>query len=259
MTSYRFAVLGDPVGHSRSPVIHGAMFEITGLQGTYERIRADKAILADTIGGLRAGVWDGLNITLPLKIEAAGMADRLSPRTQFSHSINTLFIHDGVVHGESTDSLTFEDILQTGPLSEIDEILLLGSGGSAAAALAAIGDGRPVTVSARRQERASRLAEHFGSGVVAWGSNIPGALVINATTLGMGGESLPECVMETAGGLIDLPYGEAPTPSVGVAVRLGIPFVDGPDFLLRQALASFRIWTGESVDLDMLRMTLRNV
>lgn len=258
MTSYRFAVLGDPVSHSRSPEIHGAMFAITGLQGTYERVRANKAILAETIDGLRVGDWDGLNITVPLKIDAAGLADHLSPRTRFSHSINTLFVQDGSVHGESTDSLTFEEILQAGPVSGNDEILLLGSGGSAAAALAAIGDRRRVRVSARDEVKARRLAEHFGTTVLAWGSNIPGALVINATTLGMRGEPLPGGILETAGGLIDLPYGESPTSAIELATELGLPFVDGPEFLMRQAMASFRIWTGESVDLDRLRETLKN-
>lgn len=234
------------------------MLEITGLEGTYERIRADKPILADTVSGLREGVWDGLNVTVPLKIEAAAMADRLSPRTQFSRSINTILLHDGVVYGESTDSVTFEDLLRTGPVSDIDEILVLGSGGSAAAALAAIGDGRRVSVSARRVERAVSLAEHFGCDVAPWGSNLPGALVINATTLGMNGETLPDGVVDSAGGVIDLPYGEAPTPTVESAAELGIPYVDGPEFLIRQAIASFHLWTGETVEFGTLSARLRN-
>lgn len=258
VTSYRFAVLGDPVSHSRSPEIHGALFAITGLQGTYERIRADEAVLAETIGGLRKGDWDGLNITIPLKIAAAGMADKLSPRTEFSRSINTLFVHDGTVHGESTDSLTFEDILEAGPMSETPEILLLGSGGSAAAALGAIGDRHRVSVSARDEEKASRLAAHFGRTVVAWGTSVPGALVINATTLGMRREALPDGILQGASGLIDLPYGETPTPAIELASKMGIGFVDGREFLMRQAMASFRIWTGESVNLDRLRETLKN-
>jgi shikimate dehydrogenase len=259
MTTYRFAVLGDPISHSRSPEIHTAMLEITGLQGSYERILADRAVLADTISGLRSGEWNGLNITVPLKLDAAELADRLSPRTEFSGSVNTLLLDGEDVYGESTDSVTFEDLFERSALSVLDPILILGSGGSAAAALASVGRDRHVVLSARNAARVESLAEHFGCDVVEWGSGVDDALVINATTLGMRGEELPGNALTMGSGLIDLPYGDQTTPTTRWAIDMEIPHVDGHEFLLRQAIASFRLWTGEDVDLETLRKTLRNV
>lgn len=65
MTLYRFAVLGDPVDHSRSPTLHEAMLELAGLEGSYEKVRADRNVLSDTVAGLRTGDWHGLNVTMP--------------------------------------------------------------------------------------------------------------------------------------------------------------------------------------------------
>lgn len=235
------------------------MLEMTGLDGSYERILADRDILANTIDGLREGAWDGLNVTVPLKMDAAEMADRLSPRTEFSGSINTLLMDNGQVYGESTDSITFEEILQRSALAKLDPILILGSGGSAAAALASVGEGRRVFLSGRNAARVDILADHFGCEVAQWGSGIANALVVNATTLGMGGEELPGAPLMMAGGVIDLPYRDQVTPTTRSAVELGIPHVDGHEFLIRQAIASFRLWTGETVDLETLRVKLRNV
>lgn len=259
MTSYRFAVLGNPISHSRSPQIHGAMLEITGLEGTYERILADREVLAETIDGLRSGAWHGLNITVPLKMDAAEMADRLSPRTEFSGSINTLLLHDRDVYGESTDSVTFEELFNTPKFASIEPILILGSGGSASAALASVDRDRRVSLSGRNAQRVQALADHFGCGIVDWGNGIADALLINATTLGMGGEDLPGEALKMAGAVIDLPYREQVTPTIHHALDMGIPHVDGHEFLLRQAIASFGLWTGEEVDLETLRTRLRNV
>jgi shikimate dehydrogenase len=259
MTNYRFAVLGAPISHSRSPQIHAAMLEIAGLDGTYERILADRNLLADTIAGLRSGQWHGLNITVPLKMDAAEMADRLSPRTEFSGSINTLLFDGEEVYGESTDSITFEHLFHSSALASVDPILILGSGGSATAALASVERDRQVYLSARNAARVETLADHFECAVVGWGSGVADALVVNATTLGMGGEELPGNALRMAGGVIDLPYREQTTPTTQTAIDMGIPHVDGHEFLLRQAIASFRLWTGESVDLEVLRTRLRNV
>lgn len=258
MTKYRLAVLGNPISHSRSPQIHGAMLEMSGLEGTYERILADREVLAETIAGLRSGTWNGLNITVPLKIDAAGMADRLSPRTELSGSVNTMFLDGAEVRGESTDSVTFEELFKQSPFASMESVLILGSGGSAAAALASVDEGRRVLISGRNGARVQEFVSRFGCGEVAWGSGVPGALVINATTIGMGGEVLPGEAMGMAGGVIDLPYREQTTPTTQWAVELGIPHVDGHEFLLRQAIASFRLWTGQSIDLGTLQEKLRN-
>jgi shikimate dehydrogenase len=256
--AYRFAVLGDPVEHSRSPRLHGAMLEIAGLEGTYEKVRADEKVLATAVEALRGGEWDGLNITMPLKAEAARLADALSSTAARSGSVNTLLRADGVISVESTDSSAFNQIFALPPFAERSSVLVLGTGGSAAAALAALTEEPNVYVSGRNDEAVDTLTRRLGGEPAGWGSAVAGALVINATSLGMGGETLPEAVLEVASGLVDLPYGDQETPAAARARALGLALADGHEFLLRQALASFALWTGVSLGLETVSARLRN-
>lgn len=252
MSSYRFAVLGDPISHSRSPEIHTAMLEMAALHGAYERIRADQDVLSTTIAALRSGVFQGLNVTMPLKSVAAESSDRLTPDAERSQSVNTLTLTEGRVWGHSTDSATLRELATVERFPDAAAILLLGAGGSARAALAGIEDDRPLYVSARRLDQARRLTDTYGGEVVSWGAGVAGALVINTTPLGMRGENLPSDVLEVAAGLIDLPYSSEPTPAMQAAARRHLPTVDGNEFLIRQAMASFRIWTGVLIDYQEL-------
>ncbi|MFP3882290.1 MAG: shikimate dehydrogenase family protein [Actinomycetota bacterium] len=259
MTFYRFAVLGSPVKHSRSPELHAAMLESAGLDGEYLAIEADDRTLAGAVVGLREGRWHGLNITMPLKREAAKLADSLAERAARAGSVNTLSLRDGMVHGDTTDSVAFSEILDTSRFREGTTALILGAGGAAAAALTAIPPRMNVYLAARRTDRAAVLVRRMGGEAVSWGTPVAGAIVINTTPLGMHGESLPEGVLKTGSGLIDLPYGRAKTPAVVAAEQTGIPYADGHEFLLRQAIASFASWTGESIELSELQQALRKL
>ena len=233
------------------------MLEIAGLDGEYLAIEADARVLAESVAGLREGRWHGLNITMPLKRDAARMADSLAPRAARSGSVNTLSLRGGVVYGDTTDSAAFSELLGTSRFQGITTALVLGAGGAAAAALTAMPPRMNVYLAARRADQAVALAERMGGEAVSWGSAVAGALVLNTTPLGMRGESLPEGVLEVGSGLIDLPYGPAKTPAVVFAEQEGIPHADGHEFLLRQAIASFASWTGERIDLSALRQALR--
>lgn len=254
---HRFALLGDPVSHSRSPAIHRVMLALTGLEGDYETIRADSTVLADTMAELRDGRWDGLNVTMPLKEEAAARADSLSPQARRSGSVNTLLLDRSGVYGDSTDSTAFRQILARPDFSRFSSLLVLGAGGSAAAALAAVDFDHHVYVSARRPIQAEELTGRLGGEPIAWGASVATALVVNTTPIGMKGETLPEGILEVASGLIDLPYGSTATPAVDRAAALGIPHVDGHEFLIRQAMEAFSLWTGEEVDYERVVGGLR--
>ena len=249
--AYRLALLGDPVDHSRSPAIHRILLELSDLDGEYTTVRADRARLVEAIAGLRSGYWDGLNVTMPLKADAAELADRLAPEAARAASVNTLVRVADAVVGHSTDAVAFSALLGDPRFEGAAPIHLLGAGGSAAAALAAIADSVDVYLSARRPEAAWSLVHRMGTDarprnmeVLAWGTAVAGALLVNTTPLGMEGESLPRPLLEGARGLIDLPYGPAETPAAALARQRGLPLADGNEFLVRQAMASFTIWTG---------------
>lgn len=258
MSRYRLAVLGDPVEHSRSPEIHEAMLEIAGLEGSYQRVRADRDGLSQAVAALRTGEWHGLNVTMPLKSAAADVSDHLSPQAERSHSVNTLLLRGDEVWGHSTDSSAFRELIFGERFGDAETVLLLGSGGSAAAALAAIDGQRSVYISARRPERARRLARTFGGEVISFGAGVAGAVVINTTPLGMSGEDLPEGIVDFAAGLIDLPYSSRPTPAVKMARARSLPTADGFEFLIRQAMDSFHLWTGAVIAYENLVARLTN-
>lgn len=246
MAGVQFALLGDPVDHSLSPVMHRRALADVGLPGGYEAIKADSGRLLEEVERLRRGEIHGLNVTMPLKGEAARLCDRLTPEAESSDSVNTLKSENAEVVGHSTDVVAFTQILSNWPHHPLH---VLGAGGSARAAVAAAGDDTPVYVAARRPEAVSAVAGRFANvNSLAWGAAMPGAVVINATPVGMGGESLPGGLLEMAAVLVDLPYGSSATPAVATARDLRIPVVDGIEFLSIQAAAAFHWWTGESVD-----------
>ena len=247
----RLAVLGDPVAHSRSPAIHTVALRLAGLEGSYQAIRADSAELGEAVEGLRRGRFHGLNVTMPLKEAAWGLAEWTTPDGGRAGSVNTLRFRDGRVEGHSSDVTAFREILEGGRFGAEDEVLILGAGGSARAALAGAGD-RSVHVSSRSEERAAQLAAAHGAATVRWGAAVAGAVTVNATPLGMSGEELPEGALDASSGLIDLPYSDKPTWAVLAAGGRGLPTVDGFEFLARQAAESFRWWTGVSVSLRPL-------
>jgi shikimate dehydrogenase len=137
-------------------------------------------------------------------------------------------------------------------------VMILGTGGAAAAAAAAA-PGRPVLVAARRESAGHELAQRVDPGVtvVPWGAVVADAVVVNATPLGMQGESLPAGVVEAAAGLIDLAYGVEETPAVAVARSRGVPAIDGIALLVAQAAASFEIWTGRAAPRAVMEQAAR--
>lgn len=253
-SAYRLALVGEPVEHSLSPLIHNAALEMSGLEGEYIAITGGIADLERLIADLAAGGLHGLNVTMPLKLEALGRCGTLTAEAASSSSVNTLRVSDGVVEGHSTDVVAFRRIFQD--LADAGPLLILGGGGSAAAALAAW-PGPRAQVSTRDPARSLALGGKQVTSVT-WGQGVPGALVVNATPVGMAGETLPLAVLEAAAGLVDLPYGKSQTPAIRYMRSGATPAIDGIRFLATQAAAAFEWWTGVPVDSGRLESVARN-
>ncbi len=254
-----FAVLGDRVDRSLSPVIHNAALRAAGLVGAYRAIRADRPRLELAVGALRSGRLAGFNVTMPLKRDAFELADALTEEASTAGSVNAMRLAEGLVEGHSTDGPALARFIDRLAGSGDTPILVLGAGATAAIALAVSGD-HPVYISARRFAQAAELAKRgVHAEAIVWGSAVAGALVVNTTPLGMSGEVLPQGIVETAMGLLDLPYGARPTPAVDLATAQGTPTVDGVEFLLAQAVDSFRWWTGIEPSLDAMLRAARKV
>ena len=250
----RLVLLGDPVEHSRSPAIQNAALAAAGIEGSYEVRRVDRAGLASAVDEIRYGGLDGANVTMPHKESAFALVDRVSEIALRAGAVNTVIHREGMAAGDNTDVSGLLRAHDDLGLSESAPVHVLGSGGAAAAALVAFA-GREISISARSGDRAAALLQRtrVNGEVVEWGDPVQGAVVVNATPLGMAGETLPDGIVERAAALIDLPYGDQRTPSVVSALALGFPVADGRDVLLAQAAASFELWTGVAAPIEAMR------
>ncbi len=203
----RLVLLGDPVEHSRSPAIQSAALEASGIEGTYVARRVDTAGMVVAVDEIRYGRLDGANVTMPHKELAFELADRVSEGALRSGAVNTLVRSAGEVWGYNTDVDGIQAVWASAGFPDVAPVLILGTGGAAAGALVAVAE-RIVMISGRRPEAAADLLARvrIDGTVVPWGTGVEGAVVINATPLGMKGESLPDEVLTNASGFFDLTY-----------------------------------------------------
>ncbi len=248
-----YGVIGNPIAHSRSPSIHHAFALATGQTIVYERILAPVDGFVATVEAFRAQGGRGLNVTLPFKLDAFAYATERTPRAEAAGAVNTLvFGADGVL-GDNTDGVgLLRDLARLGVSLAGASVLVLGAGGAARGALAALldsGCGR-LAVANRTPERAEALAaDPLLAGVEAVAMDALGSLpvdvVINATSGGLQGERLtvPDALLRGARLAYDMVYAADPTPFVQQAQAAGCPLcVDGLGMLVEQAAESFRVW-----------------
>lgn len=242
----RFAIVGDPVEHSRSPAIHNAAFAALNIDAEYDFMHVPPGEFGRVVEALRSGRLDGVSVTMPHKHNAYAAADERSDSAARTGAVNTLVVRESRLVGHNTDVAGVRSSLSDIESDRNEPILILGTGGAAAAALLAV-DGRHVHLSGRDESRALVLTGRVGVGVtiVPWGQPVPMATVINATPLGMKGENLPDGVVERSGAFLDMTYGTERSPATSHALALGIPTADGLTMLVGQAVESFELFTGQ--------------
>lgn len=252
----RLALLGDPVDHSRSPAIHSAALAACGIAGEYRARRSTAAQLREACAEIRKGLLDGANVTMPLKAVALAESDRVSEAARRAGAVNTVSNASGLIRGDNTDVSGINEAWRRRGLPDDSPVMVLGAGGAAAAALVAR-EGSQLFVSSRRPGAGSDLAARTGVEAieVPWGESVAAAVVVNATPLGMNGESLPPEPLESAVGLLDMAYGSVPTPAV--TTMGGHPVADGLDVLVFQASRAFEIWTGQAAPIEVMEAAAR--
>lgn len=246
----RAAVTGNPIAHSLSPAIHGAWIAAAGIDAAYEAILSeDEAAFRRLVakGGLQ-----GLNVTIPYKEAALAAADAASDLARLAGAANLLVFEDGKVRADNTDGPGLLAALQAqaGFDPKSGPAVILGAGGAAKGAAAALKlAGSPsVRIVNRTLARARELAAHLG--VEAFGdagAALDGAaVVINATSLGLGGGEGPDAPLERAPGAVvmDMVYKPLRTQFLERAAAAGHPTVDGLEMLIRQAVPSFEAFFG---------------
>ena len=253
----RYAVLGQPVAHSRSPQIHQWFAESTGVALSYERIEVAPEEFAATLARLLVEGYRGLNVTLPHKLAALDAATEKTPRSALAGAANTLVAIAGGWRADNTDGEGLVRDLRGNHGLAIagKKVLLLGAGGAARGVLKPLLDEKPaeLVISSRTPWRVEQLAIEFkphGPVRAATHLSLKGDrfdLVINATSAGHQGQvpRLADGLLATDAACYDLSYGTAFEPFRSWAIKSGASRIaDGLGMLVEQAASSFEAWRG---------------
>jgi len=251
-----YAVIGNPIAHSKSPLIHTQFAQQTGQMLNYDTCLADKDAFNTTAQSLRNNGTKGLNVTVPFKIDAWHYADELSNLAQRAGAVNTLvFQKNGKVLGANTDGIGIvRDLKQNHAITlKNQRILLLGAGGAVQGVLQPLLAENPAIlhIANRTASKAEQLAQNFadlgnitGGGLKSMGT-VPFDLIINGTAASLQGSvpNIPRHCLSTQTSCYDMMYALEDTPFVTWAKQQGaLKALDGLGMLVEQAAESFYLW-----------------
>jgi shikimate dehydrogenase len=257
----RYAVIGNPIAHSKSPFIHARFSAQTGEPIEYTHLLAPLDGFVSNVRAFIEAGGRGLNVTVPFKLEAHALATQLSPRAAAAGAVNTLRFEAGEIHGDNTDGFGLVRDIEVNLATPLKgtRILLLGAGGAARGVVLPMLERAPqaLTIINRTAAKASALVDQFAAAAQAAGCRLtggsatdiePGAydIVINATA-GSLDDALPDCDDRAFGSgtlAYDMMYGAQPTVFMRHAEALGARAADGLGMLVEQAAESFYIWRG---------------
>ena len=267
------AVIGDPVRHSLSPVLHNAGFAALGLDWVYVAFPVPEGRAVEATAAMRALGIAGLSVTMPHKAAVADAVDSLSPVARRLGAVNTVVWRGSELVGDNTDGAGFVDSLRAD--ASFDPVgrrcLVVGAGGAARAVVMALGQaGAAEVVVVNRTASRGRATAQLAGGAGRAGSaeEVDAAeLVVNATPVGMAGvvggeesgpeDGLPGGIDPTRLGagqlVVDLVYEPLVTPLLGAAEARGAATAGGLGMLVHQAGHAFRLWTGEEPPLVAMR------
>lgn len=277
MTPLRFALLGDPVAHSKSPLMHDAAFRALGLPHRYDAIRCTQAELRVHVEALRRGDLAGLNVTIPHKRTVLDLVDAMDPTAALAGAANTLVRDDGRVVAHNTDvGAIAHELERVAPGIRGGAAIVLGSGGAARAAIVAcythLGVRRiDVRVRAPQKTRAEDLAPLAQGAELTVGPLAPNAeversasFVVQATSAGMQGEDPGEplaaaiawTLLPAHAGALEVVYAPPETPFVRAATEHGIRVTSGLGMLAWQGALALELWLGVPAPFDAMLSAL---
>jgi shikimate dehydrogenase len=265
-----YAVAGNPIAHSKSPIIHQSFAEQARQKIHYGRLQPDINSFALAAKSFFAAGGKGMNVTVPFKLDAQAFAEVLSSRAQLAGAVNTLWIKDGKIYGDNTDGTGLvRDLLAQGIAVHQSRVLLLGAGGAARGVIGPLLEQSPksLVIANRSNTKAQELVKLFADLAVskevalesrtlaeledAAKTPYPFDLVINATAAGLSDES-PLSTQAVANIFVpssfayDMVYGKS-TAFMQQALQKGARVSDGLGMLVEQAADAFLLWRGEQL------------
>ncbi len=258
-----YAVMGNPINHSKSPQIHAAFALETGQKIEYSAIHVDVGGFSQAVSHFQGHGGKGLNVTVPFKVDAWKMSDTLTDRAKQAGAVNTLILSkNGEIKGDNTDGVGLvNDIVEhLGWVIEHKKVLILGAGGASRGVIGPLLDKKPqsLMIANRTASKATELANLFRDMKAAETQNVDAGgydslagqqfdLVINATAASLQGEvpPLPDDLMTENGCCYDMMYAAQATAFMQWATQHGVKNIsDGLGMLVGQAAESFNLWRG---------------
>lgn len=269
----RYAVIGNPIEHSKSPLIHAAFAQQTGQRIEYERILSPLDSFRETALRFRAEKGKGLNVTVPFKLEAYQLATNLTPRASDAEAVNTLKFENDRIIGDNTDGIGLVRDIQDnyGIAIERKRILLVGAGGAAQGVLYPLLDREPASIvianrtldraleMQRKVEKRDILSRTVTAVTFPELAHLSFDIVINATSAGLTDSTLPipSGIFASDALAYEMMYGKE-TPFMAFARAQGATVADGLGMLVEQAAESFYLWRGVRPETSPVIAQLRN-
>jgi shikimate dehydrogenase len=264
-----YAVAGNPIAHSKSPVIHRRFAEQTAQAMHYGTAMPELGAFAKTARAFFAAGGKGMNVTVPFKLDAQALADVLTPRAALAGAVNTLWQHDGVLHGDNTDGAGLVRDLQAQGIALTNaSICILGAGGAARGVLGPLLEQKPksIVIANRSIDKARELQTVFQALADAHGVLLtvcpvdalgnqpdPAAidLIVNATAAGLSNDSpisdaIAKQIFRPTAFAYDMVYGKV-TYFMQQGINQGCRVSDGLGMLVEQAADAFLLWRGSSL------------
>lgn len=270
MTKELYGIIGDPVEHSLSPVMHNAAFDELSMDALYVAFRVPQEEVADAIRGAKSLGIRGLNVTIPLKEKAFSVVDTEEVAKRIG-AINTIDFHSGSPVGYNTDGLGALQVLkETVGVIETRNVLILGAGGAARAISFYLdSEGANVTLANRTKERAAVLASKLrNANSIGLGAELKryiqdSDIIINTTSVGMHPKEDATLVtadlMHSDLVVFDIVYNPMETKLLREAKKAGVNMIiDGVKMLVYQGAASFNIWTGREPPVETMEKAVRD-
>ncbi|HUV75331.1 MAG TPA: shikimate dehydrogenase [Dehalococcoidales bacterium] len=263
-------VIGDPVEHTMSPVMHNAAFKKLGMDYRYLPFRVSKEELGRTIADMRALNIRGLNVTIPHKVAVIPFLDKLDPLAEEIDAVNTIVNDDGVLTGYNTDATGFlQALLDNGVEPEGKRVVILGAGGASRAISFILAEkGARLVILNRRLNRAKELARSVSrsskdiAALKLDEANLAKAMegaevLVNATSVGMspgtGETPLPARLLKPGLVVFDIVYNPVRTRLLREAEAAGARTIGGLDMLVWQGAMAFEKWTGRKAPLELMK------
>lgn len=260
----QYVIIGWPLGHTKSPLLHNWGLKESGLPGTYVAWPTEPGKLKAFMAEVRVRRIKGVSVTIPHKQAVLPFLDGLTERAKAVGAVNTLFWREGKLMGDNTDVDGI--VAPLAPHKEkLQSALVLGAGGAARAACAALKalGVADAAVANRTPGKALGLARDFGLRAVPWDERAvtPWSLIINATPLGTTGEQVNETPWPSDGFanvslVFDMVYNPVRTKLIQEAQAAGVECISGQNMFLHQGLAQFELWTGKRLDEKRARQLL---